>query len=93
MKGLVNVEGEPVVVHAVQQVISEPQRLATWPSAERASQLVFITQGLSRDELEATLAAFAIQPTEDRIGDLSFGADSYGRFVAALENFGVRERL
>jgi hypothetical protein len=93
MKGLINVEGEPVVVHAVQQVISEPQKLAAWPSADRGSQLVFITQGLSRDELEMTLAAFAIQPAEDGLGDLSFGADDYGRFVAALENFGVRERL
>ncbi len=32
MKGLINVEGAPVVVHAVQQVISEPQTLAAWPS-------------------------------------------------------------
>jgi G3E family GTPase len=93
MKGLVNVEGEPVVVHAVQQVISEPVTLPAWPSAERASQLVFITQGLSRAELEATLAALAVTPAEDRIGDLAFGPESYGRFIAALENFGVRERL
>jgi G3E family GTPase len=89
MKGLINVEGSPVVVHAVQQVISEPVALAAWPSADRASQLVFITQGLSRAELEATLAAFAVTPAEDRIGDLAFGPESYGRFVAALENFGL----
>jgi G3E family GTPase len=93
MKGLINVEGAPVVVHAVQQVISEPQTLPAWPSQERASQIVFITQGLSRAELEATLAAFAIGPAEDRVDGLSFGAESYGRFVAALDNFGVRERL
>jgi G3E family GTPase len=93
MKGLINVEGRPVVVHAVQQVISEPVTLPAWPSGDRASQLVFITQGLSRTELESTFAAFSVTPAEDRIGDLAFGPESYGRFIAALENFGVGERL
>lgn len=93
MKGLINVEGQPVVVHAVQNVISEPHTLPTWPSNERISQLVFITQGLVRAELEATLTALTLQPAEDRIGTLSFGVESYGRFAAALETFGVRERL
>jgi G3E family GTPase len=93
MKGLINVEGAPVVVHAVQHVISEPQTLAAWPSAERASQLVFITRGLSRADIEPTLAALAIRPVEDRIGDLSFGRDGYRRFLAALDQFGAGERL
>jgi hypothetical protein len=74
-------------------VISEPVTLPAWPSADRASQLVFITQGLSRTELESTFAAFAVTPAKDRIGDLAFGPESYGRFIAALESFGVGERL
>ncbi len=92
MKGLMNVEGEPVVVHAVQQVISEPQTLPAWPSEERASQLVFITQDLSRRDIEATLDALSMGPADDRVGDLAFGPESYGRFVTALSQFGVRGR-
>ncbi|MBX9589367.1 MAG: GTP-binding protein [Hyphomonadaceae bacterium] len=93
MKGLINVEGQPVIIHAVQRVIFEPQVLPAWPSSERTSQLVFITQGLSRAELEASLAILALQPTDDRIGGLFFGVEGYGRFVAALQQFGARERL
>ena len=91
MKGLINVDGAPVVVHAVQHVVSEPQIFADWPSEERASQLVFITQGLERAEIEPTLAAFKVRPAEDR-RRLAFGPESYGRFVAALDQFGVRGR-
>ena len=50
MKGLINVEGHPVLVHAVHQVISEPQMLTACPTADRASQIVFITQGLVRPD-------------------------------------------
>ena len=48
VKGLVNVEGEPVVVHAVQSVIHEPIALDAWPSADRGTRIVFITRDMER---------------------------------------------
>ncbi|MEM9301988.1 MAG: GTP-binding protein [Pseudomonadota bacterium] len=57
IKGLVNVTGldGPVVVHAVQHVIHPPVMLPTWPSADRRSQLVFITRDIAEAELRETL--------------------------------------
>lgn len=55
VKGLLNVEGEPVAVHAVQTLIHEPVTLQQWPDAERRSRLVFITRGMNRAAIEATL--------------------------------------
>ena len=59
LKGLLNVEGKPVAVHAVQTLIHEPVTLERWPDAERRSRLVFITRGLPRAAIDKTLAALA----------------------------------
>ncbi len=59
VKGLLHVRGQkrPVVVHGVQHIFSPPVMLEAWPDGERRSRLVFITRGLSRESLEATLPA------------------------------------
>src|SRR5690606_31720182 len=57
MKGVLNVEGEPVAVHAVQRIVHEPLFLPRWPDDERRSRLVFITRGLDRATVERTLDA------------------------------------
>ena len=46
-KGILNVAGSatPVAVHAVQHVVHEPEHLQAWPTADRASRLVLITDG------------------------------------------------
>ncbi|MDB5810023.1 MAG: hypothetical protein JWN94_2145 [Betaproteobacteria bacterium] len=51
VKGLINIEGEagPMVVQGVQHLFHPPVALAAWPDADRASRLVFITRGISRD--------------------------------------------
>ena len=51
VKGLVNIAGEPgpVVVQGVQHLFHPPVALAGWPDADRASRLVFITRGISRE--------------------------------------------
>ena len=86
MKGLLNVEGRPVAVHAVQTLIDEPVELPRWPDAERRSRLVFITRGLARGAIERTLAMLEIGAA----GSLARGAldpQAYARFVAAAQTF------
>lgn len=73
VKGLLDVEGQAVVVHIVHAVVHEPQVLERWPDDDRRSRLVFIGHQLRRDELEAGLellsyagppatASFAVEP-------------------------------
>lgn len=85
VKGVFNVEGEPVAVHAVQRIVHEPVPLPAWPDDERASRIVFITRGIARSTIEDTLdvlgyvAPQAKQPVMD--------VDAYKRFVAAIGKF------
>jgi G3E family GTPase len=46
VKGIVNVEGKPVVVQAVQHIMHPPVTLDDWPSEDRGSRLVFITRNI-----------------------------------------------
>ena len=59
VKGLVNVEGHkgPLVVQGVQHLFHPPIELAEWPSADRATRLVFITKGIERATVENLFAA------------------------------------
>jgi G3E family GTPase len=84
VKGVLNVEGRPVAVHAVQTLIHEPVRLERWPDDERRSRLVFITRDMAREELEKTLPALALQP-----GGRGKPMDprAYAAFLAAAEKF------
>jgi G3E family GTPase len=85
MKGVLNVEGEPVAVHAVQRIVHEPVFLPRWPDAERRSRLVFITRGLARDAVERTLdvLGFTLGDARGRFLD----PDAYARFVTASGRF------
>jgi G3E family GTPase len=80
VKGLVNVEGKAVAVHAVQSVLHEPLVLDCWPSDDRSSRIVFITRDMERTEVEKTLALFALNPARpaDATG---FDLQAYQRFV------------
>ena len=80
VKALLNVEGEPVVVHAVQTLIHEPVMLAQWPDADRRSRLVFITRDMRRAELEATLDMLRLKPANPARLD----PRAYASFVAAM---------
>ncbi|MES2185283.1 MAG: GTP-binding protein [Pseudomonadota bacterium] len=46
VKGIVNVEGKPVVVQGVQHIMHPPVTLDRWPSEDTGSRLVFITRGI-----------------------------------------------
>ncbi len=83
VKGLINVEGAPVAVHAVQTLIHEPVTLARWPDAERRSRIVFITRGMSRGELEGTLDVLKLRSVHAPPRMLD--AQTYATFVAAMQ--------
>jgi G3E family GTPase len=57
MKGIVNVEGDPVVVQGVQHIFSPPVKLERWPSDDRRTRLVFITRKIEAATVEALLRA------------------------------------
>jgi G3E family GTPase len=86
VKGLLNVEGVPLAVHAVQTVIDEPVELARWPDDDRCSRLVFITRGLARENIERTLAALEIDAGRRTARGL-LDPQAYARFVAAAQGF------
>ena len=85
VKGVFNVEGEPVAVHAVQRIVHEPVPLPAWPDAERASRIVFITRGIGRDAIEKTLDVLGyVAPASSRT---RVDPEAYARFVAAVGKF------
>ena len=86
VKGLLNVEGRPVAVHAVQTLIHEPVMLEHWPDEERRSRMVFITRDLERSEVEKTLVALGWQ-TDARQPARTIDPEAYAQFLAAAKNF------
>lgn len=55
LKGLIHVKEtpeQPVVIHHVQSVAHHPQRLPHWPTRDKRTRLVFITDGVARDTIE-----------------------------------------
>ena len=51
LKGLVNIEempGQPAVIHGVQHVVSTPEFLEKWPSADTNTRIVLIGLGIPR---------------------------------------------
>lgn len=92
VKGLFNVEGEPVAVHAVQHLFHEPERLKAWPSDDHDTRIVVIARGLTRDDIEATLAALDFDGGGEEMLPNLFHPRDYARFVEAIRPFDVVER-
>lgn len=86
VKGLLNVEGKPVAVHAVQTLIHEPVTLQQWPDTERRSRLVFIARGMNRAAIEATLDVLRWKSTSTLpVGETPKpDPQAYARFLAAM---------
>jgi G3E family GTPase len=59
VKGIVNVEGKPVVVQGVQHIFHDPVELDRWPSADTGTRLVFITRGIDAATIRNLLSAVA----------------------------------
>jgi G3E family GTPase len=60
IKALLNVAGvsTPLLINGVQHLVHPPSHLDAWPDADRRSHLVFVVRGLSRLQIERSLAAF-----------------------------------
>jgi G3E family GTPase len=59
VKGLLDVGARgPVVLNGVQHVVHPPEHLDAWPDEDRSSRIVFIARGITKDEVEESLAAF-----------------------------------
>ena len=60
VKGLLDVGAAgPVVLDGVQHVVHRPRHLDAWPDDDRRTRIVFITRGIERDAVLASLEAFA----------------------------------
>lgn len=57
IKGIVNVDGSPVVVQGVQHIFHAPVALDRWPSADTDTRLVFITRNVEGDTIRNLLNA------------------------------------
>jgi G3E family GTPase len=59
VKGILDIAGSdrPVAIHGIQHLFHPPEQLASWPGPERTSRLVFITDDLERDTVEAMFRA------------------------------------
>jgi len=84
VKGLLNVDGEPVAVHAVQTLIHEPVTLACWPDADRRSRLVFITRDLTREQIASTLDVLRLRASRPDAPPQLLDPRAYAKFVAAI---------
>jgi len=59
VKGLLDVgEPGPVVLDGVQHVVHRPRHLDAWPDDDHRTRIVFITRGIERDAVLASLEAF-----------------------------------
>jgi len=86
VKGLLNVAGKPVVVHAVQHLFHPPQTLDAWPDDDRRSRIVFITHGIERPEIDRTLDALDFQPAPPQ-GSRTLQPADYARFLSLVKRF------
>ena len=59
IKGIVNVEGQAVVVQGVQHIFHPPVSLDRWPSADLGTRLVFITRRIDKAVIQNLFAAVA----------------------------------
>jgi len=57
VKGIVNVEGQPVVVQGVGHIFHPPLTLDRWPSDDKGSRIVFITRHIEAPVLKALFGA------------------------------------
>jgi G3E family GTPase len=59
VKGLLDVgEAGPVLLDGVQHVVHPPRHLDAWPDGHHRTRIVFITRGIEREAVEASLQAF-----------------------------------
>ncbi len=78
VKGLINIveePGRPAVVQGVQHLLHTVTWLEKWPSADERTRVVFITQGMAREDLKGTIEML------DRMSARTFAARERGRLA------------
>jgi G3E family GTPase len=92
VKGIVNVEGRPYAVQAVQTIISEPVALDAWPEGDdRCSRLVFITRSIDAEDIRRTFATFSFDAGR-AARNLTINPATYARFRDTIELFRTSPR-
>jgi G3E family GTPase len=79
VKGLINMleePGKPAVVQGVQHLLHNVTWLEKWPSDDERTRIVFITQGMAREELKGTIEML------DRMSARTFAAREKARIAA-----------
>ncbi|WP_333607427.1 CobW family GTP-binding protein [Arsukibacterium sp.] len=63
IKGILHIAGfpGPMVIHGVQHLFHPAEFMASWPDADKRSRLVFITDGISREQLAQSLIKCGIE--------------------------------
>jgi G3E family GTPase len=89
VKGIVNVEGRPHAIQAVQTVVSEPVALDDWPDGERTTRLVFIVRGIDEQALRDSLAALGFEGGREA-RNLVIRPEVYARFRDTIGLFRQR---
>jgi G3E family GTPase len=88
MKGIVNVEGSPVVVHSVQSIVHDAEPLDAWPDDDHDTRLVFIGRGLDPVEIERSLGALQMaDAVAVPSAPSAFDAAAYAQFQRAAQGF------
>ena len=64
MKGVLDVEGVPVLVESIRHVFHPPVELDRWPENRSGSRLVVIAQGIEKADIERTLNALSFAAVE-----------------------------
>ncbi|MDA8048537.1 MAG: GTP-binding protein [Rhodospirillales bacterium] len=78
VKGLVDVvemPGQPALIHGVQHVFEPPQWLPAWPGEDRRTRLVFIGEGVPRYLPARLLAAIEEEVVEEMAADANVASD------------------
>ncbi len=87
VKGIVNVEGRPYAVQAVQTIISEPAPLPAWPEDDdRRSRLVFITRGIDAADIRRTFATFRFEGGRAQ-RNMTINPETFARFRETIQLF------
>jgi G3E family GTPase len=86
VKGILNIEGKPYAIQAVQTVIDEPVPLTAWPDDDRRSRLVFITRGMDAEDIRRTFAALSFDAGRAARNPTIEAAD-YARFRDTIALF------
>ena len=73
-------------MHAVQHLFHPPLTLDDWPDGDQRSRIVFITHGIERADIEATLDALDFRP-EPPPGSGRLDPSDYARFVSLVRRF------